>query len=59
MKYVIMLWVWMLFLAILFILKIGVVVKFMPYILIVTFIALIVATWKVVREDVTIKEKIE
>lgn len=56
MKYVVILLLWIVLLTLLTLLKISVVVKFLPYILIVTFGALIIATWNVIKEDVTLKE---
>jgi hypothetical protein len=51
MKYIALLMVWIVFLIILTLLKVSVVVKFLPYILIVTFFALVVASVKVITSD--------
>lgn len=52
MKYVFLLFAWMVFLVILTMLKVSVIIKFLPYILIVTFFALAFATYKTIRDDV-------
>lgn len=51
MKYIALLMVWIVFLIILTLLKVSVVVKFLPYILIVTFFALVVASVRVITCD--------
>jgi len=55
MKYVFLLFVWIVFLVILTLFKVSVIIKFLPYILIVTFFALAFATYKTIHDDV--KEK--
>lgn len=55
MKYVFLLFAWIIFLVILTMLKVSVIIKFLPYILIVTFFALVFATYKTIHDDV--KEK--
>lgn len=55
MKYVFLLFAWIVFLVILTLFKVSVIIKFLPYILIVTFFALAFATYKTIHDDV--KEK--
>jgi hypothetical protein len=59
MKYIALLMVWIVFLIILTLLKVSVVVKFLPYILIVTFFALVVASVRVITSDSDLKKEIK
>lgn len=57
MKYLFLLFAWIIFLVVLTLFKVSVIIKFLPYILIVTFFALVFATYKTIRDDKTPKEK--